>query len=110
MTKKALSGPTIWVENIANLAAVTEATNGASVETKWYKYKTVFVNITVNTGAVTVSIQASHDGTTWFTLDSKVHTAVETDVYSYNSHFPFMRTITATQSSSTVTTTITGGN
>ena len=111
MAKQALSGPTIWIENVANLSAVTSATNGVAIETRWYKNISVFVNVSVNTGAVTVNIEASHDGTVWFNLDSKKYTAATgTDIFSYSSHFPHIRTTTTAQSSSTVTTTITGRN
>ncbi|KKL46327.1 hypothetical protein LCGC14_2346670 [marine sediment metagenome] len=111
MAKQALSGPTIWIENAANLSAVVSATNGAAVETRWYKNISVFVNVSVNTGAVTVNIEASHDGSNWFNLDSKTYTAATgTDIFGYSSHFPHMRTTTTTQSNSTVTTTITGRN
>lgn len=111
MTKEALSGPTLWVGNDVNLAAVISATNGAKLETRWYKDLTVYVNVSVNTGAVTVNIEASHDGTTWFNLDSKTYTATTgTDVFTYSEHFTYMRTTTGTQSSSTVTTTITGSS
>ncbi len=94
-----------------NLEAVTTDTNGDKLETRDYHNKTVFINVSVNTGAVTVNIEASHNGTTWFNLVSKTYTAATgTDVYPYASHFPFMRTTTSTQSNSTVSTVITGGN
>ena len=94
-----------------NLDAVTTDTNGSALETRDFFNKTVFVNVSVNTGAVTVNIEGSYDGTTWFSLDSKTYTATTgTDVFSYGEHLPFMRTTTDTQSDSTVTTQITGGN
>ena len=93
-----------------NLSAVTTATNGASLCMRDFTQQSIFINVSVNTGAVTVNIEASHDGSTWFAVVSKTYTAtIGTDIYSYRSHFPFMRTTTTTQSSSTVTTTITGG-
>ena len=80
-----------------NLSAVTSATNGSSLGIR------DFNNTTVN-------VEASHDGSTWFNLDSKTYTAATgTDIFSYGSHFPFIRTTTTTQSNSTVTTNITGG-
>lgn len=94
-----------------NLSAVTTATNGAALGTRDFSSITVFVNVSVNTGAVTVAIEASNDGSTWYGLTSKTYTATTAkDVFSYSDHFPFMRTTTATQSNSTVTTVITGGN
>jgi len=93
-----------------NLDGVTSATTGASLGTRDFTDKSVFINVSVNTGAVTVTIQASPDGTTWYDLVAKTYTAATgTDIYSYSSHFPYMRTKTSTQSNSTVTTMITGG-
>lgn len=93
-----------------NLDAVTSATNGASLGTRDFNSITVFVNVSVNSGAVTVNVEASNDGSVWFSLDAKTYTAVTgKDVFSYGSHFPFIRTTTTTQSTSTVTTEITGG-
>lgn len=94
-----------------NLDAVTSATNGPSLGVRDFKQVSVFVNVSVNTGAVTVNIEASHDGSTWFNLSSKTYTATTgTDIFSYASHFPFVRTTTTTQSTSTVTCDITGAN
>ena len=94
-----------------NLSAVTSATNGASLGMRDFRNQSVFVSVSGNTGAVTVTIQASHDGSTWFDLSTKTYTATNSnDVWHYTRHLPFMRTTTSTQSNSTVTTTITGGN
>ena len=94
-----------------NLSVVTTATNGSSLGVRDFKDKTVFVNVSVNTGNVTVNIEASHDGSTWFNLRSKTYSATTAkDVFSYTDHFPFMRTTTTTQSNATVTTDIVGGN
>ena len=96
--------------SVTNLSAVTAATNGSSVGTRDFTQASIFVSVSGNTGAVTVTIQASHDGSTWFELSTKTYTATNgNDVWHYSRHLPFMRTITSTQSSSTVTTTITGG-
>ena len=95
--------------NYVDLDSVTTATTGKGVNVSEYERKSVFVNVSTNTGAVTVSIEASHDGTTWFNLDTKTYTAVTgRDIFSYSSFFKYMRTKTTTQSSSTVTTTFTG--
>jgi len=112
MTKKALGGPMQWIEeDNTNLAAVTSATNGSKVDTRWYVYKSIFITVTGNTGAVTVSIEASHNGTDWFAVDAKTYSATNgTDIYSYASYFPYMRTKTTSQSNSTVSTVITGRN
>ena len=98
----------ITVLDITNLSSVTSATDGASINVKKFFSKTVFVNVSVNTNAVTVNIEASHDGSTWFNLDSKTYTAATgTDIFAYNSHFQYMRTTTTSQTDATVTTTIT---
>ena len=94
-----------------NLDGVTSATNGSSLGMRDFNKISVFINVSVNTGAVTVNIEASHDGSTWFQVFTKTYSA-ETgkDIKSFSSHFPFMRTTTTTQSNSTVTTNITGAN
>jgi len=92
-----------------DLSSVTEATDGSGVHTEDFKSNTVFIEVTGNSGAVTVNIEASPDNSTWYSLDSKTYTAANgKDVYSYNDHFPYMRTTTTTQSDSTVETTIVG--
>lgn len=92
-----------------NLSAVTSATNGAAVNTHQFRNKTVYVNVSVNTGAVTVNIETSPDGTTWFNYDSKTYTATTgKDSWGIADQFEYMRTTTTSQSSSTVTTEITG--
>ena len=107
-----LRGPQISGLKNDNLSAVTSATDGESVETRVANKLSVFVEVTSNTGAVTVNIEASPTGDFTgeeVTLDSKTYTATNgTDVFSYNSAFPFMRTTTTTQSTSTVSTIITG--
>lgn len=109
MVMQKLSDASIFVENDTNLSAVITATNGSAVDTRWYRTKSVFVNVSVNTNTVTVNIEASHDGTTWFNLNSTTYSATTaTDIRSYSSYFPFMRTTTTSQTDATVTTTITG--
>lgn len=110
MARTKIANDSIFIEDgNTNLSAVTTATTGATIKTSYYKDKTFWVNVSVNTGAVTVNIQASNDGTTWYTLDSKTYTAVTgTDVFAYNSFFNYMRATTTTQSNSTVTVTLTG--
>ena len=99
----------ITLYNSTNLSAVTSATDGASEDVGLMRDKSVFVNVSVNTGAVTVNIEASHDGSTWFNLNSTTYTGTTAkDIRSYVGFFKFMRTTTTTQSNSTVTTTITG--
>lgn len=109
MARKALSGPTIWIEDTINLNAVTVATTGDTIDMRWYKRKAVYVNVTGNTGAVTVTIQASHDGITWMDLNTKTYSASnEYDVFHYVNHYPYMRVKTTSQTTSTVSAIITG--
>lgn len=109
MVKIKIKDNRIDVEDTTNLNAVTTATNGSSVDMRFYKDKSIFVNVSINSGAVTVNIEASHDGSTWFNVNSTIYTATTAkDIRSYTSYFPYMRTTTTTQSTSTVTTTITG--
>ena len=109
MVSDRLASPQITVLNVVNLSAVITDTDGDAVDMGLFIDKTVFINVPVNTGAVTVNIEASPDGTTWFNLRSETYTSeVTNDVFSYFSHFRYMRTTTTTQSNSTVTTNITG--
>ena len=109
MAEDKIGNAQITVTDTVNLNAVTSATNGDAFDTKKFDKKTVFVNVSVNTNAVTVNIEASHNRTTWFNLDSKTYTAATaTDIFSYNSYFPFMRTTTTSQTDATVTTNISG--
>ena len=97
-----------------NLDAVTSATDGAKIETRDFKTKSVFVAVSGNTGAVTVAIESSATGAFGgeeVALDTKTYTATNgTDIFPYSSHIPFMRVTTSTQSSSTVSAVLSGGN
>ena len=113
MGQRLMSGAGRRVEETTNLDGVTSATTGSSVDCRWYNRITIFVNVTVNTGAVTVTQQASIDGSTWFDLVAKTYTAsVTNDVYHYGSStfYPYVRTKTSTQSNSTVTTFVAARN
>jgi len=96
--------------NTVNLNAVTSATNGTAVGTANYGRKTIYIEVTGNTGAVTVTIEHSPDGSTWYEYATPVtYTAANgKNSYECNDHAPYMRVTTTTQSSSTVTATITG--
>lgn len=94
-----------------NLDGVTSATNGASLGVRDFSKTTIFVNVSVNTGAVTVKTEVSPDGSAWFERFAKTYTAsVEKDIFILDGHAPFVRTTTTTQSNATVTTYIAGGN
>ena len=90
-----------------NLNAVTSATDGASVDITDYSKKTVYVKVSGNTGAVTVNIEVSPDDSDWLNYDSKTYTATNTsDFWEINGYYAYVRTTTTTQSTSTVTTSI----
>ncbi len=113
MGKRLMMGAGKVVEETTNLSAVTTATTGDKVDCRWYNRVSWFLNCTVNTGAVTVTIQASMDGTTWFDVASKTYTSTTgNDVYhyGYNTYYPYMRTKTSTHSNSTITTFIAARN
>jgi len=94
-----------------NLSAVTSATNGSSLGIRDFEKTTVFVNVSVNTGAVTVKIEVSPDGSVWFERFSKTYTAATgKDIFNLTNHYPFIRTTTSTHANATVTTYISGGN
>ena len=102
------SGPRYGFRDV-NLDSVTSATDGDSIDVFKYEKLSVFINVSVNTGAVTVTIETSPDGTNWYELDQKIYTATTgKDIYSYVDVFRFMRTTTGTQSNATVKTTIIG--
>lgn len=110
MTTTHFSGNKSGAVTSTNLDGVTTATNGSALGMRDFNRISVFVNVSVCTGAVTVNIEASHDGSTWFAVADKTYSATTgTDIFSYSSHFPFMRTTTTSHSNSTVTTEITGG-
>lgn len=94
-----------------NLSSVTSATIGDSIDVSRLRTQTVYVEVTGNTGAVTVNIEHSPNQSSWYSLDSKTYTATNTnDSFVYDFGMSFIRTKTTTQSSSTVTTKIYGRN
>lgn len=97
-----------------NLIGVTSNTNGASVDMRNFINKSVWIEVPVNTGAVTVTIEGSPTGAfagEEVALQTKVYTAVtDVDVFNFIYHYPFMRVTTTSQTNATVSATITGGN
>tara|TARA_R110000824_G_scaffold186081_1_gene367350 strand:- start:229 stop:573 length:345 start_codon:yes stop_codon:yes gene_type:complete len=102
-----------------NLSAVTSSTVGSSAVVSRLKSKSVFITALTNgsgtgTGSqLFVTVDASPDDSTWYTIDSKRYesgTATQDDVFSYDSHFPFIRTTTIGSNigALSVSTTITG--
>jgi hypothetical protein len=102
-----------WVLGaVTNLDAVTVATDGAAVDMQPYDDLSVFINVSVNTGAVTVKIEASYSGAfagEEVELDSKIWAAVTgTDLYCYTDHLPYVRVTTSTHANATVSAVICG--
>jgi len=99
-------------ESLTLLDGVTSATDSSSTDIKQLQKISLFVEVSGNTGAVTVNIEASPTGTFGgeeVVLDTKTYTATNgTDVFSYSSYFPFIRATTSTQSNSTVSVILTG--
>lgn len=109
MVKKRLQNSDIYIEEILNLDDVTSATEGDSIDTEAYNSKTIYVEVSSNTGAVTVNIQVSPNNSDWSTIRTKTYTAENlSDSFSYVSHFSYMRTTTTSHSSATVKTSLTG--
>jgi hypothetical protein len=94
--------------NVVNLDEVTEDTVGDTVNMDDGIIKSVFVDVLINVGAVTVVIEGSSNGTNWVSLNSQSYSASASDVYTYATYYPYMRTRTESQTNATVTTTITG--
>lgn len=111
MVQKAISGPVRIKENEVDLNSVTTATDGAGLQLDWADNINVFVEVTGNTGAVTVNIETSPTGLfagEEVTRETQTHTATNgTFEFNFREHSPFLRTTTTTQSNSTVKTTIT---
>ena len=106
MGKRLMMGAGKVVEETTNLSAVTSATTGDKVDCRWYNRVTWYLTSAANTGAVTFTIQASIDGTTWFDVQDKTYTATNGSAvyhYGYNTFYPYMRCKTSTQSNSTAT-------
>lgn len=97
---------------VTNLDGVVAATDGDEVNVKGFGTVDVNINVSGNTGAVTVNIETSPTGD--FSgeeqnLDSNTYTAENTnDVFSYKIASNYIRTTTTTQSSSTVSTLLSG--
>lgn len=109
MGRRVLSGQSICVEETTNLDGVTSATTGDKIDMRWYNKISVFMISSGNTGAVTVTIQASIDGTNWFDLNAKTYTATNSnDTYLYTNYYPYIRTKTSTHSNATVSTFVAG--
>lgn len=87
-----------------NLDAVTSATNGDTINASNFAKIGVQVEVTSNTGAVTVTVQRKPaGGSTWANLDTETFTATNaTRIYEYEGVHPNLRVITSTHSNATV--------
>ena len=113
MGQRLLGGAGKRVEETTNLDGATSATTGSTIDCRWYNRITVQINCTVNTGAVTVTIQGSVDGTNWHDMDAKTYTATtgkDLYHYGYNTYYPYIRTKSSTQSNATVSTYVAARN
>ena len=97
--------------NNINIGSVSITTTGSEVDISRLTRKSVFIQISTASGA-SLSIDASTNNTDWIALDTKSYasgTALQSDIFSYNSHFPWMRTVfTLGSNLATASTTITG--
>ncbi len=104
---------------VSIISGTSVDSNGSSFDVSRLTRKSIFINAITDgsgTGAgsqLFVDIEASADNSIWQILDRKRYesgTAAQEDIFSYNSHFPFMRTsVTGTKVDDfDVTTTITG--
>ncbi len=95
-----------------SLSAVNSATDGTIVDVGMLKTIEVFINISVNTGAVTIAIETSPTGTFGgeeVARETFTKTATTgTLEFNYAETAKFIRVTTATQSDSTVTATVSG--
>jgi len=92
-----------------NLDDVTTATNGAAVDISDFSKVTIYTNVSVNTGAVTVNVEVSADGTNWDSFDAEIFTATTgINFVVLTGYYPYVRTTTTTQSASTVQTIVYG--
>lgn len=101
-----------------NLNAVTTATNGTAVTSHLYDTITMIASCTVNTGAVTISLQGSPDNSTWATLTDNAGNAISTlfdgatgtSSKTFIGHVPYVRLVTASQTNATITGWISAGS
>jgi hypothetical protein len=94
------------------LSAVTTATVGTAVNVERVPYLAFFVICTPNTGAVTITLEGSTDGTNYFTIDTTTLTSTTSSYYKEvtSNCFKQVRAKTVTQSNSTVTVTMRTSN
>ena len=94
-----------------NIGSVGVTTTGSEQDMTRITRKSVYVQISTASGAE-LNIDSSINGTDWSTIDSKTYasgTDLQSDIFSYNSHLPFMRTVfTLGSNLATASTTITG--
>ena len=107
MVKKLISKD-VYIEEVVNLSAVTSNTIGSTIDTEVYDKKTFYLTTSANTDTVTISIEASFDGTNWVSLQSDIYTTNTTVSFSYADHHAYMRTKTTSQADATVTTSFSG--
>jgi len=101
----------VYKTNTKLLDAVTSATDSSAINTSNYNFKEFNVQVTGNTGSVTVNIEGSPSGLfsgEEDTFDTKTYTTNDVDTFSYEGSTRYMRATTTSQSASTVTVIIVG--
>lgn len=101
-----------YISNYASLAAVTEATTSTAVGIGKINSFTAYFNVVSGSSSQTVTniVEITPDGTNWYTVDSQVKTAsVKYAVSFANVNAQQVRTRTASQVDTTVTSSITIG-
>lgn len=104
--------------NIVNLGSVAVNTTGSGVDISRIARTTIFSSILTDlsgaaTTDLTFNVDVSSNNSEWGTLDTKTYasgTAIQQDVWSYNSNFPWIRTATTNSSgtNTVVSTVVTG--
>ncbi len=102
----------VFYLNAVNLDSVVANTNGSPINISRYNNLSVYVEVSGNTGAVTVNIEASATGrfageeavisTTTYVATNQV------DIRDFNLQGGYIRTTTTSQANSTVKTTLKG--
>ena len=99
------------IVNEINLGSVVVSTTGSAIDISRITRKSVYAQALLNTSGI-VTIEESADSTVWSTLGSKLYTSgtsIQSDVFNYEQHIPYIRTSVAYVSgAATYSTTVTG--
>ena len=99
------------IVNEINLGSVVVSTTGSAIDISRITRKSVYAQALLNTSGI-VTIEESADSTVWNTLGSRLFTsgtAMQSEVFNYAQHIPYIRTSVAYVSgTATYSTTVTG--